>query len=111
MCRITSSAYGGPVPRPSTVASGRPVRCREMYLDVFDRNPFGTNCWLLAADGSGTAVWLDPGSEPDDIRSILERAGKRPAAVLLTHAHLDHAYAAGIFAGDYDPGSGLLHDR
>ena len=31
------------------------------------------------------------------------RAEKRPAAVLLTHAHLDHAYAAGIFAGDDVP--------
>jgi hydroxyacylglutathione hydrolase len=74
-----------------------------MYLDVFDRNPFGTNCWLLAADGSDDAVVVDPGFEPHDIRSVLERAGKHPAAVLLTHAHLDHAYAAGIFAGDDIP--------
>jgi hydroxyacylglutathione hydrolase len=74
-----------------------------MYLDVFDRNPFGTNCWLLAADGSEDAVVVDPGFEPEEIRSVLERAGKRPAAVLLTHAHLDHAYAAGSFAGDDVP--------
>ncbi len=74
-----------------------------MYLDVFDRNPFGTNCWLLAADSSDDAVVVDPGFEPEEIRSVLERAGKRPAAVLLTHAHLDHAYAAGIFAGDDVP--------
>ena len=32
-------------------AVGSPGTMREMYLDVFDRNPFGTNCWLLAADG------------------------------------------------------------
>jgi hydroxyacylglutathione hydrolase len=83
--------------------SSRPVRCREMYLDVFDRNPFGTNCWLLAADGSDDAVVVDPGFEPSEVRSLLERAGKRPAAVLLTHAHIDHAYAAGDFAGDDVP--------
>jgi hydroxyacylglutathione hydrolase len=71
-----------------------------MYLDVFDRNPFGTNCWLLAADGSEDAVIVDPGFEPAELRSLLERAEKRPAAVLLTHAHLDHAYAAGDLAGD-----------
>jgi hydroxyacylglutathione hydrolase len=69
-----------------------------MYLDVFDRNPFGTNCWLLAADGSDEAVVVDPGFEPLEVRSLLERAGRRPAAVLLTHAHIDHAYAAGDFA-------------
>jgi glyoxylase-like metal-dependent hydrolase (beta-lactamase superfamily II) len=74
-----------------------------MYLDVFDRNPFGTNCWLLAADDSEDAVVVDPGFEPEALRSLLERAGKRPAAVLLTHAHIDHAFAAGDFAGDDVP--------
>jgi glyoxylase-like metal-dependent hydrolase (beta-lactamase superfamily II) len=74
-----------------------------MYIDVFDRNPFGTNCWLLAADESGDAVVVDPGFEPDDVRLLLERARKRPAAVLLTHAHIDHAYAAGDLAGDDVP--------
>jgi hydroxyacylglutathione hydrolase len=76
---------------------------RGMYLDLFDRNAFGTNCWLLGADGSDDAVVVDPGFEPDDVRALLERAGKRPAAVLLTHAHVDHAYAAGDFASDDVP--------
>ena len=74
-----------------------------MYLDVFDRNPFGTNCWLLAAEGSEDALVVDPGFEPDEVRLLLERAGKRPAAILLTHAHIDHAYAAGDLAGDDVP--------
>jgi glyoxylase-like metal-dependent hydrolase (beta-lactamase superfamily II) len=74
-----------------------------MYLDVFDRNPFGTNCWLLGSDGSDDAVVVDPGFEPAEVRSLLDRGGKRPAAVLLTHAHMDHAYAAGDFAGDDVP--------
>ena len=71
-----------------------------MYLDVFDRNPFGTNCWLLASDGSDDAVVVDPGFEAPSVRAMLEAAGKEPVAVLLTHAHLDHAEAAGDFAGD-----------
>jgi glyoxylase-like metal-dependent hydrolase (beta-lactamase superfamily II) len=74
-----------------------------MYLDVFDRNPFGTNCWLLAADESEGAVVVDPGFEPEDVRSLLARAGKRPEVILLTHAHVDHAYAAGNLAGDEVP--------
>lgn len=76
---------------------------RQMYQDVFDRNPFGTNCWLLAADGSEDAVLVDPGFEPDEIRAVLERVGRRPTAILLTHAHLDHAYAAGVLAADNLP--------
>jgi glyoxylase-like metal-dependent hydrolase (beta-lactamase superfamily II) len=74
-----------------------------MYLDVFDRNPYGTNCWLLASDDGEEAVVIDPGFEPSAVRALLEAAGKRPAAVLLTHAHLDHAQAAGAFAGDETP--------
>jgi hydroxyacylglutathione hydrolase len=74
-----------------------------MWRDVFDRNPYGTNCWLLAADGSEEAVVVDLGFEPVRIRERMEAAGKRPAAVLLTHAHLDHAEAAGMFAGDEIP--------
>lgn len=70
-----------------------------MYLDVFDRNPYGTNCWLLAAEGSSDAVVVDPGFEPETVRVMLAAAGKTPAAVLLTHAHGDHAEAAGAFAG------------
>jgi glyoxylase-like metal-dependent hydrolase (beta-lactamase superfamily II) len=71
-----------------------------MYLDVFDRNPYGTNCWLLSSEGGDEAVVVDPGFEPEAVHAVLESAGKRPVAVLLTHAHLDHAAAAGTFAAD-----------
>jgi glyoxylase-like metal-dependent hydrolase (beta-lactamase superfamily II) len=70
-----------------------------MYLDRFDRNPYGTNCWLLAADGSAEAVAVDPGFEPEAVGALLAGAGKRLAAVLLTHAHIDHAWRAGDLAG------------
>ena len=71
-----------------------------MFLDVFDRNPFGTNCWMLGAEGSEEAVVVDPGFEPARLRSMLEAVGRRPVAVLLTHAHSDHAEAAGDYAGE-----------
>jgi hydroxyacylglutathione hydrolase len=71
-----------------------------MFLELFDRNPYGENCWLLAADGAEQAVAVDPGYDPDALRALLDAGGLRLAAVLLTHAHLDHAQAAGTFAGD-----------
>jgi glyoxylase-like metal-dependent hydrolase (beta-lactamase superfamily II) len=74
-----------------------------MWLDVFDRNPYGTNCWLIAADAADEAVVVDPGFEPATVRAMLEAAGKAPSAVLLTHAHADHAMQAGAFAGDDIP--------
>ncbi|HZB02269.1 MAG TPA: MBL fold metallo-hydrolase [Actinomycetota bacterium] len=76
---------------------------RLMFLDVFDRNPFGTNCWILGDAESADAVVVDPGFDPEGIRSLLVDVGRRPVAVLLTHAHLDHASAAGEFAGEEVP--------
>ena len=74
-----------------------------MWRELFDRNPYGTNCWLLSADESDDAVVVDVGFEAATVRQLLDMAGKRPAAVLLTHAHVDHAEAAGAFAGDEVP--------
>jgi glyoxylase-like metal-dependent hydrolase (beta-lactamase superfamily II) len=74
-----------------------------MWLDLFDQNPYGTNCWLLSADGTDEAVVVDPGFEPTRVHAALEAAGKRPVAVLATHAHLDHMGSGGDFAGDEIP--------
>ena len=74
-----------------------------MYLEVFSDNPFDTNCWLVAAEGSDEAVVVDPGFEPARVRALLEAAGKRPAAVLATHGHYDHIGSAGEFCGDSIP--------
>lgn len=74
-----------------------------MWLDVFSDNPYGTNCWLLSAEGSDDAVVVDPGFEPARVHTLLEVAGKRPVAVLATHAHLDHMGTGGVFAGDAIP--------
>lgn len=71
-----------------------------MWLEVFDTNPYGTNCWLLSGEGTDEAVVVDPGFEPPAVRSLLEAAGKTPVAIVATHAHGDHVGAAGDFAGE-----------
>ena len=65
-----------------------------MLLQAFSDNPFDTNCWLLALEGRGEAVVIDPGFYPDRVRSLLDDAGKRPVAVLATHGHYDHIGSA-----------------
>jgi hydroxyacylglutathione hydrolase len=74
-----------------------------MELDLFDRNPFGTNYWILSPDGGDEAVVIDAGFDAEGIRDTVERAGKRLVGILLTHAHLDHAAEAGDLAGDDIP--------
>jgi hydroxyacylglutathione hydrolase len=53
------------------------------------------NGYLVAADGSGDAVLIDPGDEVDELiaRAAAERLVVR--AILLTHAHLDHITGVG----------------
>jgi len=70
-----------------------------MYLEAFSDNPFGTNCWLLAAEGSEEAVVVDPGFSPDRVVALLGAAGKRPVAVLATHGHFDHIGSARELCG------------
>jgi glyoxylase-like metal-dependent hydrolase (beta-lactamase superfamily II) len=70
-----------------------------MLVEVFNDNPYGTNAWVLAAEGSEDAVVIDPGFEPDAVEGILEATGRRLAAILLTHGHVDHAMQAGALAG------------
>ena len=74
-----------------------------MYLEVFSDNPFDTNCWLIAAEGSDDAIVVDPGFEPARVHALLDASGKRPAAVLATHGHYDHIGSAGEFCGDDVP--------
>jgi hydroxyacylglutathione hydrolase len=74
-----------------------------MFLDVFNDNPFDTNCWVVSADGSDEAVVVDPGFEAEAIRPMATRAGKRLAAVLATHGHGDHIAAVPATCGDDVP--------
>jgi hydroxyacylglutathione hydrolase len=74
-----------------------------MYRETFSDNPFDTNCWLLAAEGSDEAVVVDPGFSPQAVHRLLDEAGKRPVAVLATHGHFDHVGSAGAFCGDELP--------
>jgi glyoxylase-like metal-dependent hydrolase (beta-lactamase superfamily II) len=71
-----------------------------MYLDVFDENPYGTNCWLLAGESHDEAVVVDPGFRPERVWALLGAAGRTPVAVLATHAHADHIGRAGTFCGE-----------
>lgn len=44
-------------------------------------------CWHPSAD---RALAIDPGGEAEALADSLEQAGRSLAAILLTHAHLDH---------------------
>jgi glyoxylase-like metal-dependent hydrolase (beta-lactamase superfamily II) len=54
---------------------------------------FQENCYLVSDETAGVAVLIDPGAEADRLISAVERSGREPTAIWLTHAHLDHVGA------------------
>ncbi len=61
-----------------------------MNVSSFTVGPFAENCHLLVDEESRVAVLVDPGDEGARIVREVKRAGVRPEAIWLTHAHLDH---------------------
>ncbi|GAB4250928.1 MAG: MBL fold metallo-hydrolase [Thermoleophilia bacterium] len=58
--------------------------------------PLQANSYVVA-DDEGTALWVDPGGEPERLTQVIEQRGLRLSHILLTHGHFDHlAGTAGL---------------
>ena len=51
---------------------------------------FQENCYLVSDPESDAIAIVDPGSEPERIIAEVEATGRTPAAIWVTHAHVDH---------------------
>jgi glyoxylase-like metal-dependent hydrolase (beta-lactamase superfamily II) len=51
---------------------------------------FEENSYLVALEGQGQGIIVDPGLEPDRILDEVDQLGWRPVAILNTHGHADH---------------------
>jgi hydroxyacylglutathione hydrolase len=72
-------------------------------LEAARLGAWATNCVVLGDRGVGEAVVVDPGQQGDvAVPLLLERVGLRATAILLTHAHLDHLWAAPGLARELD---------
>lgn len=61
-----------------------------MILRRFEGGPFQENAYLALSESSDHAVLVDPGAAAPRAVAALREEGRTPAAILLTHAHLDH---------------------
>lgn len=75
----------------------------QLRLYVF--NKMAENAWLVWDPSDGTAVLVDPGcaspSEFAELEEAVESAGLRPAAILVTHPHIDHIAGAASLCRRY----------
>ncbi|GAB3589042.1 MBL fold metallo-hydrolase [Angustibacter peucedani] len=65
-----------------------------MLITGFPSAVFGTNCFVLATGPGEDCLVVDPGIEVvEPLAEVLREQRLRPAAVLLTHGHVDHTYS------------------
>lgn len=71
-----------------------------MLVTGFPADAFGTNCYIVAAGPGEQCVVVDPGvGVLDRLDEVLAQHRLHPAAVLLTHGHLDHTFSVAPVCG------------
>lgn len=80
-----------------------------MKVESLELGPFGAHCVLLACERTGAAAVVDPGFEPEAIIEEVARASLTPELILLTHAHLDHAWGAAAVKQAFPRARLMLH--
>ena len=71
-----------------------------MLITGFPAQAFGTNCYVVATGAGEQCVVVDPGiGVLDQLEQVLAEHRLQPAAVLLTHGHLDHTFSVAPVCG------------
>ena len=66
-----------------------------MLISAFPAGLLQCNCYVLAQRPGSDAIIVDPGQRAmGPLRQILDKNRLTPAAVLLTHGHIDHIWSA-----------------
>jgi hydroxyacylglutathione hydrolase len=73
-----------------------------VLITGFPAGVLACNCYVLAQHAGADAVVVDPGQRAmGNLRRILDENRLTPAAVLLTHGHIDHIWSAQKVADTY----------
>ena len=71
-----------------------------MLVTAVEAQAFGTNCYVVAAGPGEQCLIVDPGiGVLDQLDEVLAQHRLVPAAVLLTHGHLDHTFSVAPVCG------------
>jgi glyoxylase-like metal-dependent hydrolase (beta-lactamase superfamily II) len=74
-----------------------------LLIAGFPAGSFGTNCYVIAPAAGERCVVVDPGQDAvDGVADILREHRLLPAAVVLTHGHLDHMWSVLPVCGAHD---------
>ncbi|HET9343208.1 MAG TPA: MBL fold metallo-hydrolase [Candidatus Eremiobacteraceae bacterium] len=62
----------------------------NLVIETFPVGPLMCNCVIVGDDVTKTAIVVDPGDEIERVTAVLDRRGFKVAAIVATHAHIDH---------------------
>ena len=74
----------------------------DVFITGFPAGMLACNCYVLAQRAGADAIVVDPGQRAmGQLRRILDENRLTPAAVMLTHGHIDHIWSAQKVADTY----------
>ena len=74
----------------------------EIKVESYMVSEFGTNCYFVINTDTKEMLVVDPGDNAPALADAIEKEQVKPAAILLTHGHLDHAGASEELAQKFD---------
>jgi hydroxyacylglutathione hydrolase len=81
-----------------------------MTIDRLILGAYETNCYVLRSDEAAEdCLVIDPGLEPERLIDFLEKYHLNPAAVLLTHGHVDHIAGVPALREQFGATKVLIH--
>lgn len=72
-----------------------------LRVEQYVVGPVMTNCYFAVNEGTNELLIIDPGDSANYLISKIKEKELKPAAVLLTHGHFDHASAAKAIADEF----------
>jgi glyoxylase-like metal-dependent hydrolase (beta-lactamase superfamily II) len=73
-----------------------------LIVEQITVGPFQENCYLVSDTDSDSMVIVDPGDEAERIIAAVEKSGKTPEAIWITHGHVDHVGAIAAIKRRWD---------
>lgn len=81
-----------------------------MLVAGFPTGSWSTNCYVVASAPGEPCIIIDPGQDSiDGVHELIREHRLAPAAVLLTHGHIDHVWSAAPLSAKFDIPA-LIHE-
>lgn len=81
-----------------------------MRVISLELGPFAAHCVVVAGETSADALVIDPGFDVEQVIDTVHKERLEPRAIVLTHAHVDHAYGVAEVREAFPGARVLMHE-